>query len=494
MATSAEPAAPVRIDTMPSSVPFIVGNEAAERFNYYGIVAIMTLYMIKVLGMSKAEATEVSHLFKFTAYFMPLLGAWIADRLLGRYRTILCLSLLYCFGNMVMALTVGTKAGLYMGLFLIAVGTGGIKPCVSAFAGDQFGPGREHLLPKIYGMFYWSINFGSFFSFGFLPSVRENYGYRWAFAIPGFAMLLATLIFWLGTKKYVIKPPAKRTNQAGVFRVFWYALTHLGERTAAKGFWDVARAQFSEKEVDGARAVLSIVLIFLPIPLFWSLFDQTNSTWVIQGDAMKTIQLFSFHLSSQSFIAPLLKGFFVEGADPGTLAFVLDTERMQAMNPLYVMILIPVFTAWLYPLAAKLGLTPSPLRRMSVGMLLAAASFVFCGWIQGRMDAGEPMNIAWQMVSYLLITAGEVMLSVTGLEFAFSQAPASMKSTITSFWLMTVAIGNFLVAAVTDLNDKVVKAKGASQFYFYAGLTFFVALIFIWLATRYKERKFEHAA
>jgi POT family proton-dependent oligopeptide transporter len=110
------------------------------------------------------------------------------------------------------------------------------------------------------------------------------------------------------------------------------------------------------------------------------------------------------------------------------------------------------------------------------------------------MDAGEPMNIAWQMVSYLLITAGEVMLSVTGLEFAFSQAPASMKSTITSFWLMTVAIGNFLVAAVTDLNDKVVKAKGASQFYFYAGLTFVVALIFIWLATRYKERKFEHAA
>ncbi len=101
------------------------------------------------------------------------------------------------------------------------------------------------------------------------------------------------------------------------------------------------------------------------------------------------------------------------------------------------------------------------------------------------------MSIAWQLIPYLLITAGEVMLSATGLEFAFSQAPASMKSTITSFWLLTVAVGNFLVAGVASLNDKLVKATGAMQFLFYAALTLAVAAVFVWLATRYRERALE---
>lgn len=481
-------AAPARINRMPASVPFIVGNEAAERFNYYGILAILTLYITRELRLSEADSTEIVHLFKSMAYLMPLLGAWIADRFWGRYRTILWLSLLYCVGNLLLACTVGSRAGLYAGLLLIAIGTGGIKPCVSAFVGDQFGPERAHLLPKIYGMFYWSINFGSFFAFGFLPSVRDNAGYRWAFGIPGVAMLLATLIFWLGTRRYVIKPPVRAPAKAGFLSVFWYALTHWGQRKPGSGFWEVARGEFTAEEVDGARAVGGILMVFASVPVFWSLFDQTNSTWVIQGTKMTSVTLFTFQLSPDLFFVPLLKGFFVEqGA--GQFAFVLDTERMQAMNPLYVMILIPIFTSFLYPLADKAGLKPTPLRRMSLGMVLAAGSFVICGWIQSRMDHGHTMSIAWQMAPYLLLTAGEVMLSATGLEFAFSQAPASMKSTIMSFWLLTVAVGNALVAAVTNLNDKVVKAQGAAQFYFYAVLMFALAGLFIFCAARYRERK-----
>jgi POT family proton-dependent oligopeptide transporter len=492
MSTAPLTQTPAKSNQMPPSVPFIVGNEAAERFNYYGILAVLTLYITGQLGLSDADSTEIVHLFKFAAYFMPLLGAWIADRLWGRYNTILYLSLVYCVGNIVLAFTVGSRTGLYLGLLLIAVGTGGIKPCVSAFVGDQFGSGREHLLPKIYGMFYWSINFGSFFSFGFLPSVRDNFGYRWAFGIPGVAMLLATLIFWSGTRKYTIKPPTREPQKAGFFKVLSYALAHRGERRPGQGFWDVALAKFDAEQVAGARAVAGILMIFAPIPMFWALFDQTNSTWVIQGTKMVATTLFTFHLDPQSFVAPLLKGFFVElkgaGVTPGAFAFILDTERMQAMNPLYVMILIPIFTGWLYPWAEKLGVKPTALRRMGAGMLLAAGSFLVTAWIQARLDAGVPMSIAWQMVPYLLITSGEVMLSATGLEFAFSRAPASMKSTIMSFWLLTVAVGNFLVAAVTNLNDKVVQATGAMQFLFYAALTFLVAGIFIWCATRYRER------
>jgi POT family proton-dependent oligopeptide transporter len=177
----------------------------------------------------------------------------------------------------------------------------------------------------------------------------------------------------------------------------------------------------------------------------------------------------------------------------GNFAFILDTERMQAINPLYVMLLIPLFTGWLYPLSNRVGVKATALRRMGTGLILAAVSFLIVAWIQAQMDSGRTMTIAWQLLPYLVMTAGEVLLSATGLEFAFSQAPAAMKSTITSFWLLTVAVGNLFVAAITSFNDKVIKATGAGQFLFYAALTFVVAGVFIWLATRYPERKLDGA-
>jgi hypothetical protein len=189
-----------------------------------------------------------------------------------------------------------------------------------------------------------------------------------------------------------------------------------------------------------------------------------------------------------------LKGVFIKllftEASPNEFVFRLDAERMLSLNPLLVMLLIPIFTVWFYPFWGRLGFRATALRRMSAGMVLAAFAFVFCGWVQWRLDRGEALSILWQGVPYLIITAGEVMLSATGLEFAFSQAPKSMKSIIMSFWLLTVAAGNFLVVMVTDFNDKVVKARGAAEFYFYAALMFVVAAVFIVLAVRYKERSF----
>jgi len=133
-------------------------------------------------------------------------------------------------------------------------------------------------------------------------------------------------------------------------------------------------------------------------------------------------------------------------------------------------------------------LRPTALRRMGAGMVLGAISFFICGWIQSRMDAGLPMSLAWQVWPYIVLEAGEVMVSATALEFAFRQAPARMKSIIMSFWLMTIAGGHFLVAAFTNLNRRFVHAQGASEFLFYAVLMLAVAGIFVFLATRYRER------
>lgn len=476
---------------LPPQTKFIIGNEACERFSYYGMVAILTLYMVRVLGMSEAEATGVMHNFKAAVYFLPLAGAWLADRWLGRYWTILSLSFFYCLGHGVLAVSEGSAGGLYLGLALIAVGAGGIKPCVSAFVGDQLASVQERALLKAYSLFYWSINFGSFFAFGLIPTIRENYGYSWAFGIPGIAMGIATFIFWVGTRHYVRVPPRRGAEAAGFVRVFLHALARRGARRSGQSFFDGATGRFTREEVEGARAVAGILGVFATVPVFWALFDQTHSTWVLQGEKMTPVTLLAFGLdpAGWGWVVPFIKLLCTEIA-PGRFALVLNSERMQTLNPLLVMLLIPVFTAWLYPASDKLGFKPTALRRMSVGMLLGAASFVVCGWLQVRMDRGESLSIAWQMMPYLILTAGEVMVSATGLEFAFSQAPPSMKSTIMSLWLLTFAVGNYLVVVVTKVNTTFVKASGAAAFFFYAALLFVVGGIFIWTARRYRERRF----
>jgi POT family proton-dependent oligopeptide transporter len=470
----------------PPQIKFIIGNEACERFSYYGIRSILALYISKVLfsqlpeGQADDRATEIIHLFVFANYFMPLLGGWLSDKFWGRYNTILYISLVYCLGNLTLALGVGSPLGLYLGLALIAVGSGGIKPCVSAFCGDQFKAEQSALLQKAYGLFYWSINFGSFFSFLAIPWLKDMWkddpmmGYRVAFGVPGVLMLVATLIFWLGRKYYTRIPPSSQTKSTGFFRVTWYALTNLGQRKPGQSMWDVARQRFTEREVDAARSVGPILAVFAPITIFWSLFDQTSSTWVMQGNKMVPVQL------------------------SGGLK--IGAEQMQSANAAFVMMLVPL-ALWLYPRIEKLfHVRVSPLRRMGAGMVLAALAYVVVALFQARVDEGMKMSVVWQGLPYFILTSAEVLISTTGLEFAFTQAAAEMKSTVMSFWLLTVAFGNLLVPVITKFKGYLIHTPGGeagsasvnpSTFYLYAGLTLGVAVIFMFIAMGYKERKLE---
>jgi POT family proton-dependent oligopeptide transporter len=410
------------------------------------------------MGMGEKGATEVLHLFGTAVYFLPLIGGWLADRWLGRYWTILSISLFYCLGHGTLAFFEGSRAGLFTGLALLAIGAGGIKPCVTAFVGDQFGPNQDRALTKVYGWFYWAINLGAAFGFLVIPFVHDKAGYSWAFGIPGIFMALATLVFWLGTKQYVRQPPARRQKRAGFLPVVWYALMHRSDRQPGQGFLDVATARFTGEEVVAARAVLRILMIFATVPVFWALFNQVNSTWVLQGKKM-------------------------------TPYYWLNGETMQSAGSVLVMIWVPILTFVVYPRLERYGICPTPLRRMSVGMLLGAASFVICGMIQARMDGGATLSVAWQLLPYIVLEAGEVMVSATALEFAFSQAPQTMKSIIMSFWLMTIAGGHFLVALFTNLNKHFVRAQGATEFFFYAVLMFVVAGIFMLIAVRYPRER-----
>lgn len=433
-------------DRLPPQTKYIVGNEACERFSYYGMRSLLVVYIAGKLypGAQDAEpfAKQVYHYFIAATYFLPLIGAWIADRYWGRFRTILYISLMYCVGHGLLAATDltdslgGKRALFFAGLACIAIGSGGIKPCVSAFAGDQFRGGREHLLPKIYGLFYWSINFGSFFAFIAIPEIMKYGGYAWAFGVPGIFMGIATLIFWQGRKSYLHVPPNRHAPP----------VDHA-TRTA-----DLA-------------TLARIALVFLPVSVFWSLFDQTGSTWIQQGEHMTP------------FTIPL-----------GPWNWELNALNMQAVNALFVMIFIPIFTYWLYPRMERAGVRPTPLRRMGTGMVVGALSFVVAAWLQQRVDGGEKLSILWQILPYAVLTAGEVLLSATGLEFAFMQAPPRLKSTIMSFWLLTTFLGNFLTGSITWLNAKVIGSSATGEMLFYAGLMIVVAGIFAVIAWKFREQ------
>ena len=500
-------------DRMPPQIKYIITNEICERFSYYGVIAILTLYVKNYLEQGASKAQSISHLFKFGIYFMPLVGAWLSDRVLGRYKTILYVSLFYCAGHGLMSLAdvfcpLTPKPGeigaaldawrvqnqanidgrmwfLYGGLTLLAFGGGGIKPCVSAFVGDQFTSGQQHLLERAYGLFYWSINFGSFFSFLVIPLVRDRYGYGWAFGVPGIFMGIATLVFWLGTRHYIHVPPAKGKEGGAFWDMFGFALRHVTERKPGQGFWDVCGARYTPEQIEAAKSASRVAGVFALIPFFWALWDQNSTSWVIQGEKMAPY-VFPESLRA-TFVWPVID--FIVGPKIGS-------EQMQSMNALFVMLTIPAVTLGLLPFLRWAGIRPTTLRRMGAGMFFCAFSFLLVAWIENELVNGAKLNVLWQSWPYLVLTIGEVLVSNTALEFAFREAPVSMRSTLMSFWLLTVAIGNLAVSKFFRLNVKSVLPdgteqlyiSGTSQFLLFAILLGVVSIGFVWIASRYQYR------
>jgi POT family proton-dependent oligopeptide transporter len=450
---------------MPPGIPYIVGNEAAERFSFYGMRSILVIFMTQHLldsqgnpaVMTDPQAMTCYHFFVAGVYFFPILGAILADALWGKYRTILSLSLVYCLGHLALAAD-ETRLGLFAGLILITLGAGGIKSSVSANVGDQFGPSNSHLLPKVFGWFYFSINLGSSFSTLLTPVLLEKFGSGWAFGVPGILMALATLCFWLGRWKYVHIPPAGRT----VFRE-----TFSGE---------------------GLGAVGKLAIIYLFVAMFWALYDQTGSAWVLQARQM------DLRLLPGSWQEPVAKLLCNVGL-PG-LSWVATYEVLPAqihtVNPILVMIMIPLFSYVLYPLAGKV-VRVTPLRKISTGLFLAAVAFGMSGIIETWIQAGGTPRYTWQVFAFVLITAAEILVSITCLEFSYTQAPKNMKSLVMGVYLLSNAVGNLFTFAV---NHFIQKPDGSSMlagppyYWFFTGLMAIVALLFIPLAACYREKTY----
>ena len=201
---------------MPRQIPYIIGNEACERFSFYGMRNILVQFMVSSVILAylpesarEGAAKDVFHSFVIGVYFFPLLGGWLSDRYFGKYNTVLWFSLIYCAGHACLALFENSRNGFYAGLFLIALGSGGIKPLVVSCCGDQFDQSNKSKAKIVFDAFYWIINFGSFFASLFAPLLLRNYGPAVAFGVPGILMFIATFVFWLGRKQYVRVPPTR---------------------------------------------------------------------------------------------------------------------------------------------------------------------------------------------------------------------------------------------------------------------------------------------
>jgi proton-dependent oligopeptide transporter, POT family len=457
---------PAATTGMPPGIPFIVGNEAAERFSFYGMKTILVVFMTRYLHssagrpdfMTETESREWMHLFVASAYFFPVLGGLVADAFLGKYLTILLLSIVYCAGHLCLALmdlpapfleaTLEPRGWLLAGLALVAIGSGGIKPCVSAHVGDQFGRSNRHLLERVFGWFYFSINFGSFFSTLLTPWLLEHHGPGWAFGVPGILMAIATLVFWLGRHRFVHVPPR--------------GIAYF-------------RETFSR---EGLMAIGKLVPLYLLVAVFWSLYDQTGGAWVQQAQRM----------------------------DRRFLGIEWLESQIQAINPLLVLLFIPLFGMVVYPAVGRV-VNFTPLRRILVGFVLATAAFAISAVAQGLIEgesarltaaglapeAARWPSVGWQLAAYVVITAAEILVSITCLEFSYTQAPTQMKSLVMSLYLLSVSLGNLFTAAVNmATRDSAGHSTltGASYYWFFAGCMAVATVLLIPVVLLYRPREY----
>jgi len=433
--------APQKLTTMPPGIPYIVGNEAAERFNFYGMRAVLVVFMTKYLvdrsgalaPMGENDANKWYHLFLSANYFFPAIGAIISDAFWGKYKMIIRLSLVYCVGSLVLAFD-HTRFGLTLGLTLIAIGAGGIKPCVSSHVGDQFGAGNQHLLARAFGWFYFSVNFGSFFSILLIPVLLDRSGAGLAFGVPAGLMLLATVIFWSGRYKYAHIPPGGKTFLRDTFN--------------REGFATLGR----------------IAIIFVFVAVFWSLWDQSGGEWVTQAEKM------DLHFAGINWLS----------------------SQIQALNAIMILAFIPLFQYVIYP-AINRVYALTPLRKIGLGLIVTGLSFLVSAWIETQIAAGLKPSIGWQLPAYALLSAGEVMVSITGLEFAYTQAPKHMKAMVQAIYLLAVSAGNLFTALVHVFianPDGTVKLQGAAYYNFFAALSIGCVALYVFVAKAYKEKTY----
>jgi POT family proton-dependent oligopeptide transporter len=439
---------PAAAPRFPRALPFIIGSEVAERFSYYGMMTILPTFLVAqffnpthsevLTAGAEARANSLVHSFSALGYALPVVGALLADWVLGKYRVILYLSILYCGGHVLLSAFHGDLSGFRLGLLVVAVGMGGIKSSVTANLGDQFTPANAVLLPKAYGWFQMSIDVGAALATILTPLLYQHYGPAVAFGVPGLLMATAAFTFWLGRRRYVRVPPTGL--RAGL------------RQTLGAG--------------ESRAALRRVAVVFAFVPVLWMLNEQSSSEWVLQAT----------HLNRELW--------------PG---FTPLAEQLQLSGIVFGIGLNPLLTYGLYPALARRGVRVTPLRRMGTGMVIAALGVLIVGGVQTQVDAGGHPSAWWQILAYCVLVGGVIMVAITGLEYAYTHASRTLKSVTTSLWVLTIAVANF---GLSLLNSSIARGgwlaglHGANFYWFSVALMAVNVTLFALVASRLSEKTY----
>ncbi len=394
----------------PKGFWFFFWGELAERCSYYGMNAILLLYLVDTLKFAKDDASRWVNYFIAATYLTPLIGGFIADRFLGKYWTIVGFAVPYVLGNALMVWTltpadvIRLESGfsippyiLLVALIILAFGSGVIKPNISTLMGmtyDQQKPGQDQLRTTAFAMFYWAINVGSVISQTSMPLIRDARGPNQAFLLPTILMAVALVIFAFGRRYYAVETikVVKKTPEER--RLQWQVVSRL-------------------------------LGVFILTTVFWSTFKHYPTVWVL---------------------------FTGERLDTTVGGKYFRPDQFQFFNSLFILTLLPIAT-YLFAMLEKRGIRFRPTDKMQLGFVFTALTpciFVLADTVAGDGKA----HIAWLVLGYLCITIAEILISPVGLELAFVAAPKSMKGFITACFLFTIFVGSMINAEVTPLYSQ----------------------------------------
>uniref|UniRef100_A0A0D9UWM0 Major facilitator superfamily (MFS) profile domain-containing protein n=1 Tax=Leersia perrieri TaxID=77586 RepID=A0A0D9UWM0_9ORYZ len=488
--------------------PYILANECCERLAYYGMSTNLVNYMKTRLGQESAMAANNVTNWSGTCYITPLIGAFLADAYLGRFWTIASFMIIYILGLSLLTMASSVKglvpscdggtchptesqtAVVFLSLYLIALGTGGIKPCVSSFGADQFDEnddGERRSKSSFFNWFYFSINIGALVASSVLVYVQTHVGWGWGFGIPAVVMAVAVVSFFVGTPLYrhqrpggspitriaqVIVASARKCRVAvpeDVSRLHETADKESGiegsrklEHTRQFGCLDKAAVVTPEDEserkspwrlctvtqVEELKSVVRLLPIWASGIVFATVYSQMSTMFVLQGNTL------------DASMGP---------------HFSIPAASLSIFDTLSVIVWVPVYDRLIVPAARAVTGRPrgfTQLQRMGIGLVVSVFSMLTAGILDViRLRAiarhglyGEkdivPISIFWQVPQYFIIGAAEVFTFVGQLEFFYDQAPDAMRSMCSALALTTVALGNYLSTLLVTIVTHITTRNG----------------------------------
>lgn len=432
----------------PKGLYLLFFTEMWERFSYYGMRAILILYLTKKyveggLGMDEANATLLYGYFTGLVYFTPLIGGWIADKYIGKRNAITIGGITMMIGQFTL-FAVNTHAGLYAGLLLLILGNGFFKPNISTLVGGLYKDGDDRR-DSAFSIFYMGINLGALIAPFVIGALTDNlfatenadgsiaYGYRYGFLAAGIGMLLGQIIFNTFAQKYLGnlgKAPLKKgEHPTGVAQDLSEQLVSINP---------ISKQVLTP--VEEKQRVSVIFILFLFAVFFWAGFEQAGS---------------SLSLYTDKFI------------NRTVLGYEIPTSFFQSVNPIFIIVLAPLFAMFW---SSKLGKRLSTPIKMGLGMIILGIGFWFMlGAVAQRAAAGDiastanKAGIMWLIVTYFLHTVGELCLSPVGLSVVTKLSPPKLASILMAVWMLSSSVANFIGGYLASI----VESLGAGEVFTY---------------------------